>query len=75
MLIKTRTRDGITILDLDGEMIGDMTLRKALRAAIDAGAIKILLNLGGVTGGDSSGLDDFVGEVMDSEGEAVRSFA
>lgn len=65
MLIKTRIRDGVTVLDFNGEITGgDMALRKAMREALDAGAIKILLNLSGITSGDSSGLYDFVGELI-----------
>jgi anti-sigma B factor antagonist len=65
MLIKTRTRDGVTIMDFSGEITtGDMALRKAMREVLDAGAIKILLNFSGVTGCDySSGLDDLIGEL------------
>lgn len=65
MLIKIRVRYGVTILDFNGEITGgDMALRKAMGEVLGTGAIKIVLNLGGVAGGDSSGLHDFVGEMI-----------
>ncbi len=47
MPIKSRVRDGVTILDLNGK-IGDTALRQAIHEALGAGAAKILLNFSGV---------------------------
>ncbi|MHB1057912.1 MAG: STAS domain-containing protein [Rhodanobacter sp.] len=61
MLIKTRVRDGVTLLDLDGKIDdGDVALHQAMRGALAAGVHKFLLNLGGVTGLDSSGVGELI---------------
>lgn len=61
MLIKTRTRDGVTVLDLNGRIDdGDAVLHQAMRAALSAGVHKFLLNLGAVTDIDSSSVGELV---------------
>jgi len=58
--ITTRVRDGVTILDVAGGLgigEGDSDLRDAVRQALDGGATKILLNLGGVDFLNSAGIN------------------
>jgi anti-sigma B factor antagonist len=62
--ITTRTKEGITILDLDGKLVlgdGDAVLRAQARDALDGGARKLLVNMQGVNLMDSSGLGELVG--------------
>jgi len=61
MTVDVRKREGVTILDVEGRIIGSDSL--ALKRIIDEqindaeeGAVKILLNLAGVRMVDSSGL-------------------
>lgn len=64
MKITTRTKEGITILDLDGKLVlgdGDAVLRAQARDALDGGARKLLVNMQGVNLMDSSGLGELVG--------------
>jgi len=61
---KTRQVDGVTILDLTGRITlgeGSVTLREAVKDAVQKGAKKILLNLQDVDYIDSSGLGEMVG--------------
>ena len=61
---KTRQVDGVTILDLTGRITlgeGSVTLREAVKDAVQKGAKKILLNLKDVDYIDSSGLGEMVG--------------
>jgi len=61
---KTRQVDGVTILDLTGRITlgeGSVTLRDAVKDAVQKGAKKILLNLQDVDYIDSSGLGEMVG--------------
>jgi anti-sigma B factor antagonist len=58
-MIKTRTLDAITILDLEGPLIAgsdDAALRKAIRTAFDNGATTVILNMQQVPAIDSSGV-------------------
>ncbi len=64
--MKTKVRDvsGVRILDLEGKITigsGDVELRKQVEDAIGAGHLNVLLNLGGVTHIDSSGIGEMVG--------------
>jgi anti-sigma B factor antagonist len=57
--LNTRQIDGVTVVDVSGRItLGDSasTLRDALRGLVGKGEKKILLNLGGLTYIDSSGL-------------------
>lgn len=63
MQIYSRHVGGVTVLDPKGKItigVGDVALRKAVHEALDAGGLKILLNLGGVTTIDSSGIGELV---------------
>jgi len=63
MKINVRQREGVTILDLKGKItigVGDVALRDAIHQALAAGAQKLLINLGGVTTIDSSGVGELV---------------
>jgi anti-sigma B factor antagonist len=64
--MKTKVRDvgGVRVLDLEGKITigsGDVELRKQVEDAIAAGHLNVLLNLGGVTHIDSSGIGEMVG--------------
>lgn len=59
MNVSTRTRNGVTVIDLEGKITigrGDVALRDAFNAAVDAGARAVLLNLEKVKSMDSSGM-------------------
>lgn len=63
MKIAVRNDLGVTILQPKGRVtigVGDVALRNAVTEAIEAGARKILVNLGGVTTMDSSGVGELV---------------
>ena len=63
MELKTRSEQGVTILELNGKITigsGDVQFRDAIQQALDSGALKILLNLAGVTTIDSSGVGELV---------------
>ena len=63
MKITARHRDGITILDCKGKItigVGDVALRNAVDEAVGAGSNNILVDLGGVTTMDSSGIGELV---------------
>lgn len=69
--ITTRVRDGVTIVDVVGGLgIGEGTpgLHDAVRQALDGGATRIVLNLGGVDFINSSGIN-----VLASSHTAVSS--
>ena len=54
---------GVTILAPKGKItigVGDVALREAVHEALEAGARKILLDLGGVSTVDSSGVGEMV---------------
>jgi anti-sigma B factor antagonist len=74
MKITTRTKEGITILDLDGKLVigdGDVMLRSQVRDTLDRGARKLLVNLQGVITIDSSG----VGELVSAQNAATNAGA
>ena len=61
--IRERTVDDVTILEMTGKItIGDgsVQLRDAVSRLLDAGRNRIILNLGGVTYVDSSGIGELV---------------
>ena len=65
MTMKSSSRqvDGVTIVDLSGSITldqGSVVLRKTVKGLSEQGSRKILLNLGGVTGVDSSGIGELV---------------
>jgi anti-sigma B factor antagonist len=63
MEIKERRSDDVLILDLSGKLTigtGDVTLRDKVASALEAGETKILLNMGGVSAMDSSGVGELV---------------
>lgn len=63
LTIKERTAGDITILDMNGKMTigeGSVALRTAIRRLLEEGKKKILLNLGGVSYIDSSGIGELV---------------
>lgn len=63
MRVNVRQREGVTILDLKGKItigVGDVALREAIHEALNAGATKILVNLGDVSTIDSSGVGELV---------------
>ena len=58
--VTTRTRDGVTIVDVVGGLVSggdDPGVRGAVRQALDGGATRILLNLGGTDFLNSSGIN------------------
>ncbi|MBZ5587200.1 MAG: STAS domain-containing protein [Acidobacteriia bacterium] len=64
MKIKVRDTGGVRIMDLEGKITigsGDVELRKQVEDAIGAGRLHLLLNLGGVSHIDSSGIGEMVG--------------
>jgi anti-sigma B factor antagonist len=63
MRVNVRQREGVTILDLKGKItigVGDVALRDAIHEALNAGAMKILVNLADVSTIDSSGVGELV---------------
>ena len=61
--IKTRKEDGVNVLELSGRLtIGEsvLSLRDAVRSAVDDGDLKFVINLGEVKYIDSSGLGELV---------------
>ncbi len=63
MKISVRQQEGFTILEVKGKITigaGDVALREAIQGALDAGGMKILVNLGGVSTIDSSGIGELV---------------
>ena len=64
MKINTREVEGVTIVDISGQItLGDETgrLRKTVGDLVQQGKKKIVLNLGGVSYIDSSGVGELVG--------------
>ncbi len=58
-----RLRNDVAILDISGKITigaGDVQLRENIRETLDAGNLKILLNLANVTTIDSSGIGELV---------------
>ena len=63
MKIEARHDRGVTILEPKGKItigVGDVALREAVGEAMEAGARNVLVNLGGVTTIDSSGIGELV---------------
>ena len=61
--IRERQAGDVTILDMDGKITigeGSMILRSAVRRLMEEGKNKLLLNLGGISYIDSSGLGELV---------------
>jgi anti-sigma B factor antagonist len=61
--VKERQAGDVTILDLNGSVRmgeGAVSLRNAIRALVEQGKKKILLNLGGVKNIDSSGIGELI---------------
>ena len=61
--LNTRKVDGVVIVDMSGRLtIGEpvLSLREAVKRFVDDGSLKFVLNLGGVTYIDSSGLGELV---------------
>lgn len=59
MNVTTRDRDGVTVVDLEGKITigrGDVALRDAVNAAIDAGSRAVVLDFSKVKSMDSSGM-------------------
>lgn len=59
MNVSTRTREGVTVVDLEGKITigrGDVALRDAVNAAIDDGSRAVVLNFAKVKSMDSSGM-------------------
>jgi anti-sigma B factor antagonist len=64
MKIKVRDTGTVRIMDIEGKITigsGDVELRKQVEDSIGAGRINLLLNLGGVSHIDSSGIGEMVG--------------
>ena len=64
MKIKVRDAGSVRILDIEGKITigaGDVELRKQVEDSIGAGRLHLLLNLGGVSHIDSSGIGEMVG--------------
>ncbi len=63
MNIPSRSRDGVTILEPKGKItigVGDIALREAVHATLEAGSKNVLINLQEVTTIDSSGIGELV---------------
>lgn len=63
MKMQVRNVEGVTILEPKGKItigVGDVALRDAVHEALEAGARKILIDLGGVSTMDSSGVGELV---------------
>jgi len=73
--ISERQSGGATILDLEGKvLLGEEStaLREAISRLLQAGKKSILLNLGGVTAIDSSGLGTLVSGYATARKEGAR---
>lgn len=63
MKVSARHVEGVTILEPKGKItigVGDVALREAVHEALEAGARNILIDLGGVSTIDSSGIGELV---------------
>lgn len=75
MQISTRQRGGVTILDPKGKITigtGDIAMREAIHDALDSGVRQILLNMGGVTLMDSSGIGELVSAYTNATNRGAR---
>lgn len=64
MKVSTRNAAGVEIIALQGKITigaGDSQLRETITSALDGGKQKLLLDMGGVTTIDSSGIGELVG--------------
>ena len=64
MKATNRTVDGVEIIKLEGKITigaGDQQLREVITNALNGGKNKVLLDMGGVTTIDSSGIGELVG--------------
>ena len=71
--IRERQAGDVTILDLEGKITigeGNVSLRSAVRHLAEEGRKKILLNLGGVSYMDSSGIGELVSSHTTITGKA-----
>ena len=63
MPISARNLSGVTVLDVKGPItigVGDIALREAVIEAVEAGSLKILVNMAAVSTIDSSGVGELV---------------
>ena len=63
MRINVENKSGVTVLSPKGKItigVGDVALREAVGEALEAGARNIVIDLGGVTTMDSSGVGELV---------------
>jgi anti-sigma B factor antagonist len=63
MKINTRQEGNVTILEVAGKITigaGDLALRQGVQDALNSGATNLVLDLGGVTTIDSSGVGELV---------------
>lgn len=63
MKINVRQRDGVTIIEPKGKItigVGDVALRDAVHRELEAGHRNVLIDMGGVTTIDSSGIGELV---------------
>jgi len=75
MTINVRQAEGFTILDAKGKITigaGDVALREAIHGALDAGAQKILVNLGNVSTIDSSGIGELVSAFTSASNKGAK---
>ena len=66
LAIEDRRIDDVTVLVLSGQMLlddGDLAFRKKIHELLDEGRTKIVLDLGGVTFIDSSGVGMIAGKL------------
>jgi anti-anti-sigma factor len=64
MKVNTRNAGGVEIIGLQGKITigaGDSQLRETITSALNEGKQKLLLDMGGVTTIDSSGIGELVG--------------
>lgn len=64
--IDERRVNDVTILDLTGELTlddGDLLFKEKIESLVDAGQVKILINLSGITKIDSAGLGMLVSKL------------
>ncbi len=68
--VNIRHVDGVTILDVSGRITlgeGGVTLRDAIHSALATGTKKLILDMGGVTYMDSSGVGELTGAFMSAK--------
>jgi anti-sigma B factor antagonist len=76
MAVTIRSKQGVTIVDLDGRLTagGGIALYKTVQGLLDRGVTQILLDLAGIDMMDSSGLGELVqaGKAAQSKGSALK---